>query len=131
MRFIRCDEAGEPHLTEDTICKVLPPYAILSHTWEEGQEVTFGDLIDRFGQNKRGYDKIRLCIEKSRQAGLNHIWIDTCCIDKSNSAELQEAIDPMFRWYSEAQVCFAYLSDVENTGNWRSALRKSRWFTHG
>jgi len=38
-----------------------PPYAILSHTWTEGQEVTFGDLkdldkaVDVDTQSKEGY----------------------------------------------------------------------------
>ncbi|KAH6714351.1 hypothetical protein BKA61DRAFT_632289 [Leptodontidium sp. MPI-SDFR-AT-0119] len=31
--------------------------------------------------------------------GFEYIWIDTCCIDKTSSAELSEAINSMFRWY--------------------------------
>jgi hypothetical protein len=42
-----------------------------------------------------------------------YIWIDTCCIDKSSSAELSEAINSMYRWYEESRVCYAYLEDVE------------------
>ena len=44
--------------------------------------------------------------------GLSHAWIDTCCIDKSSSAELSEAINSMYTWYEVAQVCYAYLEDV-------------------
>jgi hypothetical protein len=33
-------------------------------------------------------------------------------IDKTSSAELSEAINSMFRWYQEAEVCYAYLADV-------------------
>ena len=62
-------------------------------------------------------------------------WIDTCCIDKSSSAELSEAINSMFRWYRAAQVCYAYLSDVsENERDHYdigSAFRESKWFTRG
>ncbi len=45
--------------------------------------------------------------------GVRYIWIDTCCIDKSSSAELSEAINSMYRWYEESVVCYAYLEDVE------------------
>jgi len=59
----------------------------------------------------------------------NHVWIDTCCIDKSSSAELSEAINSMFRWYAEAQICFAFLDDVTANGN--RPFGKSLWFTRG
>lgn len=63
-------------------------------------------------------------------------WIDTCCIDKRSSAELSEAINSMFRWYSDAATCVAYLQDVsaalEPTA--RSDTKRanqSKWFTRG
>jgi hypothetical protein len=67
------------------------------------------------------------------------VWIDSCCIDKSSSSELSEAINSMFLWYSKAQICYAYLNDVPNIkGNDESSaafdekcLRESRWFTRG
>jgi hypothetical protein len=41
----------------------------------------------------------------------------------------------MFKWYREAEVCYAYLSDVptaeENPHNDLSNFRKSKWFTRG
>jgi hypothetical protein len=61
-------------------------------------------------------------------------WIDTCCIDKSSSAELSEAINSMFKWYNDAEVCYAFLSDVnadEDPNAWPSSFRNSRWFTRG
>ena len=61
-------------------------------------------------------------------------WIDTCCIDKSSSAELSEAINSMFRWYRNADVCYAFLSDVnadEVASAYSSSFRKSRLFTRG
>jgi hypothetical protein len=68
--------------------------------------------------------------------GYEYIWIDTCCIDKSSSAELSEAINSMFRWYQEAAVCYTYLSDgpPRKEGDpWKegSKFRESRWFTRG
>ena len=51
---------------------------------------------------------------------------DLCCIDKTSSAELSEAINSMYRWYQESGVCYAYLADVPP-----NAFSKSRWFTRG
>jgi hypothetical protein len=36
----------------------------------------------------------------------------------------------MFRWYSRAEVCYAYLADVPYNG-FNDSLPKSRWFTRG
>jgi hypothetical protein len=109
----------------------IPPYAILSHTWEN-DEVTFKDI------EPSGYDsgsaKIDGCIRKAISSHLEYVWIDTCCIDKSSSAELSEAINSMWTWYKCAEVCYVYLSDVPDGRNLilgDSAFRKSRWFTRG
>lgn len=59
---------------------------------------------------------------------------DTVCIDKSSSAELSEAINSMYRWYQNAQICYAYLADVtvaEKPRGGGSAFERSRWFTRG
>ncbi|PVH68331.1 HET-domain-containing protein, partial [Cadophora sp. DSE1049] len=82
-------------------------------------------------------EKIRFCAEQAKRDGLQYFWVDTCCIDKSNSAELTEAINSMFRWYGMSTKCYVYLSDVSRTAvntdelAWESAFRKSRWFTRG
>ena len=91
----------------------IPPYAIFSHRWEE-EEVTFRDLNEGRKRILKGYSKILgLCIQAEKDS-LNWAWIDTCCIDKSSSAELTEAINSMFKWYRNAYVCYAYLSDVSS-----------------
>jgi hypothetical protein len=87
----------------------IPPYAVLSHTWgPEGDEVTFQDLTNGTGKGKTGYSKIRFCGEEARRDGLQCFWVDTCCIDKSNSTELAEAINSMFRLFAEAVKCYVY-----------------------
>ncbi|EXJ58752.1 hypothetical protein A1O7_06182 [Cladophialophora yegresii CBS 114405] len=88
-----------------------PPYAILSHTWGEG-EVSFQELGTLEAKEKAGYWKIERCCEQAKSDGFDYAWVDTCSIDKRSSAELSEAINSMFRWYSQAQVCYAYLADV-------------------
>ncbi|OCK72981.1 HET-domain-containing protein, partial [Lepidopterella palustris CBS 459.81] len=110
-----------------------PPYAILSHTWTEGQEVTYNELVagTRKDKNKAGYGKIRFCVDKAAQDGLEYSWVDTCCIDKSTSDELSTAINSMFRWYQRASKCYVYLSDVQCRITWIDAFRRSIWFTRG
>jgi hypothetical protein len=139
MRFVESNDDGEFSLTE-VLVDNIPPYAVLSHRWE-AEEVTLKDLTDGLGKNKAGYKKIRFCGEQAGRDGIRYFWIDTCCIDKSNSAELGEAINSMFRWYRDATKCYVYLSDVSgstsNTDNnspllpWEPAFRESKWFTRG
>ena len=112
----------------------IPYYAILSHTWG-AEEVSFDEMQDGKGKDKAGYKKIADCCALAASDGWDYVWIDTCCINKSSSAELTEAINSMFQWYRKAQVCYAYLADVPS--GWKSyhtvnpAVRRSRWFTRG
>lgn len=112
-----------------------PPYAILSHTWGD-DEVTFQNLrnLEDVSQ-KRGYSKIIGCCKQARRDGYEYVWIDSCCIDKYSSAELSEAINSMFQWYADSEVCYAYLVDVEpiceRQTDVASALQSSRWFKRG
>ncbi|KAK1676317.1 heterokaryon incompatibility protein-domain-containing protein, partial [Colletotrichum godetiae] len=111
----------------------VPKYAILSHTWGD-EEVLFRD-IDKYPTSKAGWSKIQSACRVARERGHSWIWIDTCCIDKASSSELSEAINSMFRWYKEAEICFAYLSDVVHsepgTEECETTLAGSRWFTRG
>ncbi|KAK4148713.1 heterokaryon incompatibility protein-domain-containing protein [Chaetomidium leptoderma] len=109
-----------------------PPYAILSHTWED-EEVTLREMIDPSPSVacKKGYRKIvDYCSLAARQ---HHTWawIDTCCIDKTNHAELAESINSMFRWYQEAEVCHVFLADLPADAELADALPRCRWFTRG
>jgi len=141
MRLLRCDSSGTISLTED-FGNDIPQYTILSHTWGPNlEEVTYEDLVGGSSTNKAGYDKIRFCADQSQRHGLQHFWVDTCCIDKTNNTEVAEAINSMFTWYHNASHCYVYLSDVSVTGckqssqssspPWESAFRVSRWFTRG
>ncbi|KAK1833626.1 heterokaryon incompatibility protein-domain-containing protein [Podospora conica] len=118
----------------------IPPYAILSHTWGD-KEATFQDapnfprlralranlrassaqpqasLDDDHGDHKLltpGTSKILDFCDLAQSDGHEWAWADTCCIDKSSSAELSEAINSMYRWYAEATCCYVYLSDVKS-----------------
>ncbi|KAH6972105.1 heterokaryon incompatibility protein-domain-containing protein, partial [Ilyonectria sp. MPI-CAGE-AT-0026] len=106
----------------------VPEYAILSHRWE-AEEILFQDVQTDKWPHKKGADKVKRACLQAKDDGFEQIWIDTCCIDKSSSAELSEAINSMFSWYHDSQVCYAYLFDVP-TGK-TEAFAKSEWFTRG
>jgi hypothetical protein len=133
MRLLEVQDTGEFSLTKDILSHHIPRYAILSHTWgPDTEEVNFKDMMDGTAKSKPvGYGKIRFCGDQAKRDKLQYFWIDTCCIDKSSSAELQEAINSMFRWYRDADKCYVYLSDVASQLAWESCFRKSRWFTRG
>lgn len=70
----------------------IPPYAILSHVWGK-EEVNYQEVTRQDGRDKAGWTKIKSCCERAGYDGLAYCWIDTCCIDKTSSVELQEAIN--------------------------------------
>jgi len=125
----------------------IPPYAILSHRWE-GEEVSYQEMSDRataterrfrFMRNqelkirtaaterKPGFKKIQLCCEQALEDMIEFVWVDTCCIDKSSSAELSEAINSMFAWYQKSVVCYAYLVDVQTWSTYRTEDANGAW----
>ena len=114
----------------------VPRYAILSHTWGE-EEVTLQHMKTNEAMNLKGYEKVKMACSIAKRDGFEYIWIDTCCIDKTSSAELSEALNSMYHWYEEAKECYAYLADVPRgtadrlTNAVGDRFRKSRWFTRG
>ncbi|KAI0330927.1 HET-domain-containing protein, partial [Cubamyces sp. BRFM 1775] len=127
------------HLKQDPA--EVTTYAILSHVWDQHGEQTFqvGVADDHDQQllalvRERLSPKIRSLCDFARSQGFKYAWIDTCCIDKSSSAELSEAITSMFDWYSLAAVCYVFLADVPETedpaARW-SQFRGSMWFQRG
>ena len=118
----------------------VPKYAILSHTWgREQDEVSFQELHNPGVVSRPGYRKIKKSCELAEAYDCPYVWIDTCCIDKTNPTELSEAINSMFRWYKGAAVCFVYLADVLQNPNVagtqhvhkKTDITNSRWFTRG
>ncbi|KAK1910530.1 hypothetical protein P3342_008409 [Pyrenophora teres f. teres] len=126
MRLLNVNTEG----FEEFIGQVIPRYAILSHTWEE-EEVSYQDYISGFYKHKKGYEKIKKTIDLANQSALQYAWIDTCCIDKSSSAELTEAINSMYQWYHRSALCYVYLSDLELSADFGVHLSTCRWFSRG
>ena len=135
----------------------LSKYAILSHTWGT-DEISYHDLVvymrmkehtdydmmsyklkpKRFQRDGLGFRKIVGSRRLAAKRGYDWIWLDTCCIDKSSSAELSDAINSMFRWYQISSICLAYLSDVKTStnevyqyANSDPVIRRSRRFKRG
>jgi hypothetical protein len=108
------------------------PYAILSHTWNGNDEVMFQEFISSDRDiTHRKFRKITETCRLARERGIPYVWVDSCCIDKTSSAELTEAINSMFRWYKEAVVCFTYLADLAVDSDMACDLQKCKWFTRG
>lgn len=127
------------HRLADFPADSIPRYAILSHRWgATDEEVLYADLEakgPKAAKRKRGWQKVQDTCQQAIDDGYNYVWIDTCTIDKTSSAELSEAINSMFAYYEKAAVCYAYLSDVQsgrqNPHGLERELQRSKWFTRG
>lgn len=143
MRLLRCSDFKISEFNVE-----IPPYAILSHCWGQ-EEVTYQDVLllnlipaspeysrsrNRI-QAKEGWAKIKHGASTAlNRFKLKYIWVDTCCIDKTSSAELSETINSIYRLYQQSSICLAYLSDVAPGSGGESvsvAFQNSRWFTRG
>ncbi|KAM5541655.1 hypothetical protein V8D89_004845 [Ganoderma adspersum] len=111
-------------------------YAILSHTWNSLGEQSFQAVSeiqrthpsDTISSSPALSSKVRDFCAFARNAGYDYCWIDSCCIDKTSSSELTEAINSMYAWYGAADVCYAYLADVSSSpATWEGEFLASRW----
>ena len=110
----------------------IPKYVTASHRWANGFEANFKDVLKRRNANERGLEKVEGFAQYIR-AHIPHVkwlWLDTCCIDQTNAVELSEAVNLMFDWYRNAELCIAYLADVERTDD-KSSFDRSEWFERG
>jgi tetratricopeptide (TPR) repeat protein len=122
-------------LRNERITEVVATYfrcVMLSHRWE-GKEPLLQDVQDKIVYKMNslgGIVKLQKFCEIARDAGYHWAWSDTCCIDKSNSVELQESLNSMFVWYHHSALTIVYLSDILSS-SLPGALAKSEWITRG
>ncbi|KAI6879915.1 hypothetical protein KC360_g7654 [Hortaea werneckii] len=112
----------------------VPPFAVLSHTWsgDPDDEVLFADIKNGTAATKHAYGKIQDAIKAAVLDGYGYLWIDTCCIDKTSSVELSEAINSMYSYYATAQKCYAFLADVDSSlEKDRVCFSQARWWLRG
>ena len=104
-------------------------YVTLSHRWGPDEPL----LRDVHGQviydikTTLGIIKLQPFCSSAAKHGYMWAWSDTCCINKESSAELQEAIGSMFRWYRHSPLMIVHLVDVSDDDE----LSSSEWFKHG
>ncbi|KAJ5735254.1 uncharacterized protein N7483_000379 [Penicillium malachiteum] len=73
-------------------------------------------------QRIRSLRKVKESISKARNIfdtrefpnfSKRYLWLDTCCVDKSDSGELTKSLALMGEWYANADFCVVHL-DTEN-----------------
>lgn len=126
MRLVNVDTLKLQEFSEEDI----PQYAILSHRWGS-EELSFREVYEnRIDGSKDGYNKLLMASAIAAKYNVYYLWLDTCCIDKTSSAELSEAINSMFKWYRDSKICLAYLQDVKaGTTDFEQSFVSSVWFT--
>jgi hypothetical protein len=105
-------------------------YAILSHTWTQTPgELTYGDWQrgSLSAVHPKSQKLVNFCRAAWEHHGLTLGWIDTICINKDSSAELDESIRSMYAWYRNAEVCITYLAATHTL----SDMHNDPWFTRG
>ncbi|KAG8792169.1 hypothetical protein FRC16_011513 [Serendipita sp. 398] len=129
-------------------------YSILSHRWGSS-EITFSEFGKLHEQATRGYwentisfnasilkkmqdlqdgiqfktslVKLHHFQEVSVQRQCKYGWVDTVCINKESSAELDESIRSMYAWYRDSQLCVVHLAQT----SWSVDMKDDPWFTRG
>ncbi|THU93349.1 HET-domain-containing protein [Dendrothele bispora CBS 962.96] len=133
-RFVETSTGRVVEFHEDS---PIPPYAILSHRWEEGQEVSLQDMchLSPAIEQRSGFRKIMNACKQALRDGHSYIWVDTCCIDKSIPWQVEQDINSMYAYYWNSVVCYVYLNDFMPLGVFRQAdelkFGMSTWFTRG
>ncbi|KAF1819699.1 uncharacterized protein K489DRAFT_362142 [Dissoconium aciculare CBS 342.82] len=111
---------------------IPPPYAIASHRWTAGAEAMWEDVHEQKKTDTVGYRKVQgfVAYLKAHLPLVKWLWVDTCCIKQHADRELSTAINSMFQWYRDAEVCLAYLEDVPSVSD-MAVFEQSVWFRRG
>ncbi|EIW81730.1 hypothetical protein CONPUDRAFT_152641 [Coniophora puteana RWD-64-598 SS2] len=110
----------------------LVKYAVFSHRWGRG-EPSYHDFrssmyLGTFDEVMiPGYGKLLRFCEEAKRRGIEFAWTDTCCIDKSSSADIAESIRSMYRWYKNSALCIVHLAGTEIMHD----MYADEWFRRG
>ncbi|KAI4224155.1 MAG: hypothetical protein L6R36_004882 [Xanthoria steineri] len=134
IRLLRAESLTLQRFKDDD----CPPYVILSHRWAEdpSDEVVYDDMANfhelyqsRLWKKTRSAAKILGACQQVLEEKINYLWVDTVCIKQDNPMKLSTAINSMYRLYSNAEVCLAYLADYPSAEV--QTLCQSDWFNRG
>ena len=142
--MLRHTSALETRLLDTTTLELVyfhnPPseYTILSHCWGD-EEVSFQEWLNRQTNDistRKGFLKVSTFCARALRDGYSLCWVDTCCIDKSSSAELSEVINSMYQWYEQSSLCYVDLADLKTVReigleNLLSHFHSTRWLERG
>ncbi|TBU58543.1 hypothetical protein BD310DRAFT_473834 [Dichomitus squalens] len=142
LLHLLCIAISSRHLTSPMLCYVREPgrtrVARALRRYIEWLKIVASLCrpLDTILDNPMLSEKIRKACGVARAHGHSLIWIDSCCIDKTSSSELSEAINSMYSWYRYASVCYAHLADVPDgtvvtQGSANEVFRQIRWFRRG
>ena len=88
-------------------------------------DIVFQDWPIREG-NRQGNNKVvKFCEAAARNHNVTLGWIDSVCINKDSSSELDESIRSMYNWYRGASVCITYLSETTSIAD----AHLDSWYT--
>ncbi|KIJ60576.1 hypothetical protein HYDPIDRAFT_66495, partial [Hydnomerulius pinastri MD-312] len=105
-------------------------YAMLSHRWGKGEPLLHQITGNAYAlKQPAGVAKLQWFLRTAAQHKIGWAWSDTCCIDKSNSRDVQQSITTMFAWYRDSTLTIVYLADVFKSSY--DAISRSEWFTRG
>jgi hypothetical protein len=105
------------------------PIAAITHRWQ-AKEIVYEDLmkieqinviLKKMGQPLESTKISPMCpklakIREELKGTIRYIWMDTLCINKTSSVELDMSIRSMYRWYKNA--AFVYLEYFTKFDEW-------------
>jgi hypothetical protein len=116
----------------------IPEYVILSHRWGP-EEITYKNIIQNPISDEKsparqlqGFAKVKDTCKLASDDGYSWVWIDSCCIDKESSTDVDKAINSMWAYYMKSNICYVYMADIPDAlAGWSINFQKSNWFTRG
>ncbi|KAF5333058.1 hypothetical protein D9758_017863 [Tetrapyrgos nigripes] len=130
-------DASTLRLVEFPSDSAVPPYAILSHRWEEGQEISFQEMAQLSTDEthpsrvKSGFRKISNACKQALKDNHTYMWVDTCCIDDRDLKQKAQDINSMYDYYQHSVVCYVFLNDFTIRTSASVSISDSTWFSRG
>lgn len=147
LEFLEDREEGNQANQDDEISELREK--VEKHRPNFGRDAFYAinDMLQAL-QRRRSARKLQHSIDQAQRIfdekpylslGKRYIWLDTCCIDKSNSSELTESLARMGDWYANADFCLVHLDTGKDDKDWldewdlwkgRSLTRESKPLEH-